>query len=67
MAKNDKTLSVTTTDADERIRETLAEMNDLLARMMTLIEQHTARIERLEFHVLQIQPLPAMRTARKDH
>jgi len=59
------------TDPDARLVaqlvEVVTEQKDLLERMMTLIEGHVARLERLEYHVLQRQPLPPMRTARRDH
>ena len=59
---------------DDRAVELLAQLverveehHELLHRMMTLIEGHVARLERLEYHVLGISPLPAMTTARRDH
>jgi hypothetical protein len=52
---------------EAQVLAAVAEQTELLNRMMTLIEGHVARLERLEYHVLGIQPVPAMRTARHDH
>jgi hypothetical protein len=45
----------------------LDDQQQLLERMMTIIESHVERIERLEYHVLKLQPAPPMRSARRDH
>ena len=60
------------TEAD-RIAEVQAQLREfqdlleLLPRMLTLIEEHVARLERLEYRVLGIQPPPPMTSARRDH
>jgi hypothetical protein len=51
----------------DRLVDESTEVRELLERMMTIIEGHVDRIERLEYHVFKQQPLPKMRTARCDH
>ena len=51
----------------DEMRFAFDEQNEMMERLVTITEGHLARLERLEFQVLGIQPLPPMTTARKDH
>jgi hypothetical protein len=62
----DEIRAVTNIVRDE-MRNAFDEQNETISRMMTILEGHGARIERLEYHVLHLQPLPPMRSARNDH